>query len=100
MDNLKQGIERIKANTRLKNYQFPELTEKDLEMAKRYGLNLVGKLKADGDFATKGDTLLAGTEKDLRRYGKEYLGDYELHPDYLYDDGSFDLDLLEIIQDK
>lgn len=76
------------------SYQFPPLTEADLREAQRYGLKYEGKMREGNQFSSKGDTLLTGSKQSLKDFAKKYLG-YELHPDYLYNEGDFDLDLLE-----
>lgn len=65
-------------------YLFPELTDKDKEELKNYNLEYLG----DNYFEEELSNVVRGTEKDLKRYAKEYL-DYILHPSYLYDEDDF-----------
>ena len=72
-------------------YLFPELTDEDLEMAKGYGLQYLGKNHgADG---SEDNWVLRGAESSLRMFADKYLG-YELHPDYLYDEEDFAGDII------
>ena len=99
MDKLRKGINAMLQQAKapkLHSYQFPALTEEDLREAQNtYNLKYEGKMREGNDFSTKGDTLLTGSKKDLMNFAKSWLGGYELHPDYLYDEGTFDLSLLE-----
>lgn len=72
-------------------YLFPELTDEDLQVAKTYGLNFLGKNHgASGD---EDNWVLRGAESSLRMFADKYLG-YELHPDYLYDEEDFAGDII------
>jgi hypothetical protein len=72
-------------------YLFPELTDEDMEMAKAYGLQYLGKNHgADG---SEDNWVLRGAESSLRMFADKYLG-YELHPDYLYDEEDFAGDII------
>lgn len=67
-------------------YLFPELTDEDMNMAKAYGLQYLGKNHgADG---SEDNWVIAGGADSLRRFAEKWLG-YELHPDYLYDIDDF-----------
>ena len=67
-------------------YLFPELTDEDLQMAKAYGLQYLGKNHgADG---SEDNWVVAGSENSLTKFAERWLG-YELHPDYLYDADDF-----------
>ena len=62
-------------------YEFPDgTTLQDINMARRLGLTYLGKAKyrsgAYGYF-------IQGTLPELQFYAEEYIGGYELHPDYL-----------------
>ena len=58
-------------------YEFPPLTQKDINQLQYYDLKLI---KKEND----GCCVVEGRKIDLMRYADEYL-DYDLHPDYLVD---------------
>lgn len=62
-------------------YEFPEgTTLKDINMARRLGLTYLGKAKySNGAYGY----FIQGTLPELQFYAEEYIGGYELHPDYL-----------------
>lgn len=69
-------------------YQFPaDMTEEDLEKLGEYNLELMGKVGSEG--FQPGDFVVRGKLADLKRYCQEWIGGYEMHPDYLYKDGDF-----------
>lgn len=73
-------------------YQFPaEMTEKDLNKMKEYGLEVMGKVGEIG--FQPGDYVVKGTLENLEKYCDEYL-DYKMHPDYLYKEQEFDTEVL------
>lgn len=73
-------------------YQFPRLTSRDVQEAKKYGLEFLGKVGKNG--FQPGDYVIKGDLNNLKRYCDEYLG-YEMHPDYLYKENNFDIDVLD-----
>lgn len=77
------------ANTMI--YLFPELTDEDLNAAKGYGLQFLGK--NHGPDGSEDNWVLKGYESSLRMFADKYLG-YELHPDYLYDEEDFAGDII------
>ena len=78
--------EQLKEGVATYLYLFPELTDEDLQMAKAYGLQYLGKNHgADG---SEDNWVVAGSENSLTKFAERWLG-YELHPDYLYDADDF-----------
>ena len=67
-------------------YLFPMdgMSKKDLEVAKDYDLEFLGK----NFFQGEKNYVISGSRKNLKKYAKDYL-DYELHPDYLYHEDEF-----------
>lgn len=73
-------------------YLFPELTDEDMEMAKAYGLQYLGKNHgADG---SEDNWVMAGDADSIRRFADKWLG-YALHPDYFYNIDDFAGDIVE-----
>ena len=72
-------------------YQFPaaSMTKEDLKEAKKYGLEILGKVSENG--FQPGDWIIQGTLKQLEKFCDESLG-YVMHPDYLYKSKEFDIE--------
>lgn len=71
-------------------YQFPaSMTKEDLKEAKKYGLEVLGKVGENG--FQPGDWIIQGTLKQLEKFCDESLG-YVMHPDYLYKSKEFDIE--------
>lgn len=72
-------------------YQFPaDMTREDIEKCKEYKLEYLGKVNENG--FQPGDNLVRGKLGDLKRYCEEWIGGYEMHPDYLYKENEIDLE--------
>ena len=78
-------------------YLFPstDMDNKDIQKAKSYGLEYVGINKYQGEK----NLVLRGSKSNLRRYANEYLGGYELHPDFLYREKDFAGDIEDSCKD-
>ena len=96
LENYEDFDESLKESTKLFIYQFPaEINDKYLKQSlddTSCKVTFVGKVNEKGD--QPGDILIKGTQEDLARFAEEYF-DYELNPDYLYEEDEFDTDLIE-----
>ena len=67
-------------------YLFPEGTTKDdVDVAtSKFKLKYLGKVEDNQEDRTYIDTALMGKYKDLKRFGDEHLGGYQMHPDFIW----------------
>ena len=63
-------------------YEFPNLNEEDLTRASFYNL-LVLRFDLTEEKGEYENVVLLGDLVDLERFGKHYIGNYELSKDYL-----------------
>lgn len=90
--NVKESLDLDESASDLMIYLFPELTEDDKVGLLHYNLRYLGKNHgADG---SENNSVVLGTEADLRAYAEKDLG-YELHPDYLYYEDDFAGDIVK-----
>jgi hypothetical protein len=71
-------------------YLFPgyEMTAEDKRALKNYGLKFIKNQYSDG----YENWVVEGTYSDLKDYCSDYIGEYTMHPDYLYHKDDFDFD--------
>lgn len=63
-------------------YAQDDITDEDIAKAKEYGLTFKGYNK----FGDERNAVFSGSKEAFDNFNKEYLGDYEINPDYFYED--------------
>ncbi len=63
-------------------YAQDDITDEDIEEAKEYGLTFKGYNK----FGDERNAVFSGSKEAFDKFNEEYLGDYEINPDYFYED--------------
>ena len=82
VDGYIENMEKVGKDSTQYVYEFPDgTTLKDINLARRLGLTYLGKGKyRSGVYGY----FIQGTLPELQFFADEYLGSYELHPDYLW----------------